>query len=365
MTRILRRVVLATAATAAAVLVPITPAFAADVSLASEVLATGDMAFDFEGYPVDGSSPAGCDPSGTSTLEFTATGVATGPYPGTFTEHVVIRIGPQSPAGPDASLPGALVGEVLSFESEFTITSTMGDVTGTKSLAETGIATNTGSCFGVSAEDGGGFAYTFLTDFTYTKRSVDVSLTYSARIQPTVGDVFRDSGTAYAGFDEGRFTGECTADTDYCRAVAATGDITIDNSYFSGGGFVEAFLASDGTQPDLPPQPECSDGLDNDADSFIDYGSDPGCESLTDTTESPNPPPAPECSDGLDNDADSFIDYGSDPGCVSLTDTTESPNPRISKDQCKRGGYLTNGFKNQGDCESFSATQGKNPPAPR
>ena len=35
-----------------------------------------------------------------------------------------------------------------------------------------------------------------------------------------------------------------------------------------------------------------------------------------------------------------------------------------SKDQCKNGGWKTFGvFKNQGDCVSFVATKGKNPPS--
>jgi Beta-propeller repeat len=35
-----------------------------------------------------------------------------------------------------------------------------------------------------------------------------------------------------------------------------------------------------------------------------------------------------------------------------------------SKDQCKNGGWQTFGvFKNQGDCVSFVATKGKNPPS--
>jgi hypothetical protein len=76
-----------------------------------------------------------------------------------------------------------------------------------------------------------------------------------------------------------------------------------------------------------PPPPECSDGIDNDGDTFIDYPADPGCTSASDTTESPNPPPPVECNDGIDNDGDTLIDYPADPGCTSATDTTESPNP--------------------------------------
>ena len=37
-----------------------------------------------------------------------------------------------------------------------------------------------------------------------------------------------------------------------------------------------------------------------------------------------------------------------------------------SVDECKNGGWKTFGvFKNQGDCVSFVATKGKNPPSPR
>ena len=39
-------------------------------------------------------------------------------------------------------------------------------------------------------------------------------------------------------------------------------------------------------------------------------------------------PPAPACSDGIDNDADSKIDFPADPGCTSSTDSDETdPSP--------------------------------------
>ena len=42
---------------------------------------------------------------------------------------------------------------------------------------------------------------------------------------------------------------------------------------------------------------------------------------------------------------------------------TEAPPLPTSKDQCKNGGWRNYGvFKNQGDCVSFVATKGKNPP---
>ena len=48
-------------------------------------------------------------------------------------------------------------------------------------------------------------------------------------------------------------------------------------------------------------------------------------------------------------------------GDVVVTDARALPT---SKDQCKNGGWQSYGvFKNQGDCVSFVATGGKNPPA--
>ena len=72
-----------------------------------------------------------CNPNGTSTVTFTASGAATGPYPGTFTEVGAATIGPQtlSPGG------GQSIGTLLTFDAVFTIHSAAGDVTGTKTLA--------------------------------------------------------------------------------------------------------------------------------------------------------------------------------------------------------------------------------------
>ena len=48
-------------------------------------------------------------------------------------------------------------------------------------------------------------------------------------------------------------------------------------------------------------------------------------------------------------------------GDIRITDAPPLP---ISKEQCKNGGWKNfPGFKNQGDCVSFVATKGKNPPA--
>jgi hypothetical protein len=48
-------------------------------------------------------------------------------------------------------------------------------------------------------------------------------------------------------------------------------------------------------------------------------------------------------------------------GHITVVDAQPFPT---AKDQCKNGGWKTYGvFKNQGDCVSFVATGGKNPPA--
>jgi hypothetical protein len=69
---------------------------------------------------------------------------------------------------------------------------------------------------------------------------------------------------------------------------------------------------------------QCSDGIDNDGDNYVDM-QDPACSGPTDNTESPynQPPQVYQCSDGVDNDGDGLIDYPSDPGCTSTTDTNE------------------------------------------
>jgi hypothetical protein len=69
------------------------------------------------------------------------------------------------------------------------------------------------------------------------------------------------------------------------------------------------------------------------------------------------PPPAP-------TDCSSFpaggVPLRNDQGDIVVTDAKPLPT---SKDQCKHGGWRTFGvFKNQGDCVSFVATGGKNPP---
>jgi hypothetical protein len=62
---------------------------------------------------------------------------------------------------------------------------------------------------------------------------------------------------------------------------------------------------------------ECEDTIDNDGDSFVDFGSDPHCDSQSDREIA-------QCSDGADNDEDGSTDHPADGGCTSPDDDNES-----------------------------------------
>jgi hypothetical protein len=66
--------------------------------------------------------------------------------------------------------------------------------------------------------------------------------------------------------------------------------------------------------------------------------------------------PATDCSSGPNNPATPVSS-----GDITITDASPLPT---SKGQCTNGGWRTfPGFRDQGDCVSFVATKGKNPPA--
>lgn len=140
-------------------------------SLTGEALQGADV-FTFPSGQVQVT--ANCDPSGTSTFEYTASGPASGPYPGTFTESGSGTIGPQDQ--PNGS------GIVESFSATFSIESPLGQVTGTKSLG-------LGDPFGVGSfceTEPAGSPFTGLTLFL-------PSAAYDARIQ-TIDGRFIDRG---------------------------------------------------------------------------------------------------------------------------------------------------------------------------
>jgi hypothetical protein len=71
-------------------------------------------------------------------------------------------------------------------------------------------------------------------------------------------------------------------------------------------------------------QPDCDDGLDEDADGLIDYPDDPGCSSASDASEQSE---TLVCDNGIDDDGDGLVDYPQDPGCEDSFDPLELPEP--------------------------------------
>lgn len=81
--------------------------------------------------------------------------------------------------------------------------------------------------------------------------------------------------------------------------------------------------ACKGTMGQRTCQPaKCSDGLDNDGDSKIDFPFEPGCSDPADDNET-DPATLPACSDATDNDSDGTNNYPADFGCQSAGGTTE------------------------------------------
>jgi hypothetical protein len=117
-----------------------------------------------------------CQPAGT-TFQFSAAGIATGPYPGTFTETGTVMFGPAS--GTDL-----FNAPVVALESSFRIDSVLEgspvEITGTKRLAFVG----TGHCADVAVGD------PFLSS-----RIAIVQATYEARIKTHRGVYFDRGGS--------------------------------------------------------------------------------------------------------------------------------------------------------------------------
>jgi opacity protein-like surface antigen len=132
---------------------------------------------------------AQCDLTGTSKLSFEASGIATGPYPGTFTENGVFKIGPQQFPSP-GTFPD---GPVLSFRSTFSIDSPNGIVRGTKSMDLGPV----GRCYDFSGIDIGlgGVGFLLNADGHFVFGDA-LNAEYRATIKPEGGSTFQDQGTS-------------------------------------------------------------------------------------------------------------------------------------------------------------------------
>jgi hypothetical protein len=161
----------------------------------------------------DGTTTGNCstDATGRTSYSFDFAGFARGPYPGTFTEHIDVTIGPPGLPLPIQPFPGGFLpgpnpsqflgaGQLLSFSATFEIQSPNGDVSGSKTLSTVVPADPTHA--GVCAE---------FTDMPSPFGPVsgaykDVrafDLTYEATISTPSG-TFTDEGTTQAQGRQGR-----------------------------------------------------------------------------------------------------------------------------------------------------------------
>lgn len=187
-----------------------------------------------------------CNTAGTSTVSWTAQGVATGPYPGTFTASGTLTIGPQTLPGfhpPGPNNEGTVAGPVESYVETFTIQSGATTITGTKTLDPTAEAPATqGTCQQVSQ-----FPILDFFDGQGTVVEVNARTLYEAEIQaPT--ETTTDHGLAFASVNDINITGSCPTGT--CQGRLA--------------GFIEDFALSMG--------PLCDEDHQGNRDE------DPGCD---------------------------------------------------------------------------------------
>src|SRR2546427_2556194 len=104
--------------------IPATVAADTPFSLSGEFLAG-----EGENLDVTGS----CSRTGTSSITYSVSGEAVGPYPGTFTEVGTVTIGQTETGGFSLGFP---IKQVTTLEAFFTIDSGVGQVTGSKRLIE-------------------------------------------------------------------------------------------------------------------------------------------------------------------------------------------------------------------------------------
>lgn len=234
-----------------------------------------------DGTPEQGGQAQSCDANGTSTVRFRATGAATGPYPGDFTETGTATIGPQTVAN-DRITGTALAGPVLTFTAQFEITSGTTTVHGTKTLSANLLGApfpSSGAC--ASFEDSaklGQFDPTFFATISGRTYAADVASSYEATIVTATGTV-RDTGESQTSFDEAYLTGGTCVSLPSCNLQGGGGAAPFDEVFYS-------------PAPEQPA-PACSNGIDDDGDGATDFPGDPGCTSAADDDETDPPPPPP------------------------------------------------------------------------
>lgn len=143
------------------------------------------------------------DPTLPSTVQFSASGPATGPYPGTFTAQGTVTIGAQTLPGPR---PGTLAGSLTGLAETFTINSPLGTVAGHK-VIQLGqpFDQSQGTCMHVT-----GFATGPVSNATGTVVEVGSQPAYEATIQEPSG-VYQVHGETSFSMTELNLDGVCAS----------------------------------------------------------------------------------------------------------------------------------------------------------
>jgi hypothetical protein len=171
-----------------------------------------------------------CDPSGTSTMSFSAHGPASGPYPGTFHEDVTTTIGPQNGPGLTGLLGVTFVtGQLETTSESFTIESPTGQVSATTTVDEY-VENDVGSCnsIGPSPETDQACLEEFndpaqLPGLGVESHEMHVLLDYQATIS---GGAFTDSG----------WTNSSMVDSHVSCAVGGGGFNGVNEIFFGSNG---------------------------------------------------------------------------------------------------------------------------------
>jgi hypothetical protein len=150
-----------------------------------------------------------CNPATTSTVTYSASGVAIGPFPGPFTVTGTLTIGPQTEPGPR---PGTVAGPIRHLREEFTIFSPLGTVTGVKKMTHA-TASDLGSCQTVTDFDVGP-----VVDATGTVADIFSQPRYVAKIRDPGN--FHDRGDALLSLSELDLDGTCAGEPCHFRQAS-------------------------------------------------------------------------------------------------------------------------------------------------
>lgn len=173
---------------------------------------------------------AACDPDGSSTISWSASGEAFGPYEGTFVETGSATVGPQTA---NAYVNGIQLGYLVSVEAFFSIDSPTGQVIGSKRLTGAS-SSDLGGCRdldGFVLPDGSVASGTF-------RRVLAQSMSYEALVL-TGDEAWLDSGSAGTLLEH--FAGTGMAEIDVVQEAFTSGQsevVAASGGRATGGGRV-------------------------------------------------------------------------------------------------------------------------------